>query len=53
MLLPFIFVTDVIVTLMLVYCFTDVVPCGVVPPPLVARGHFCLPMVDVIPIMVC
>ena len=45
--------TDVIVTLMLVYCLADVVACGVVPPPLVARGYFCLPMADVIAIMVC
>ena len=51
--LVLIFVTDVHVTLMLVYCLADVVPCGVVPPPLVARGHFCLPMADVIAIMVC
>ena len=35
---------------MLVYCLADVVPCGVVPPPLVARGYFCLPMADVIAI---
>ena len=42
--------TDVIVTLMLVYCLADVVPCGVVQPPLVARGYFCLPMADVIAI---
>ena len=38
--------TDVIVTLMLVYCLADVVPCGVVPPPLVARVYFCLPLAD-------
>ena len=41
-LLLLIFVTDVIVTLMLVYCLADVVLCGVVPPSLVARGYFLL-----------
>ena len=68
MLLPFIFVTGVIVTfwywslwlmllshvgidlwlmllshLMLVYYLADVMPCGVTPPPLVARGQFTCP----------
>ena len=41
-LLLLIFVTDVIVSLMLVHCLADAVPCGVVPPPLVARGHILL-----------
>ena len=44
------FVTDVIVTLMLVYCLEDVVPCGVVPPLPVARGYFFFPWLMLLPL---